>query len=432
MAVASVASAPDDRGWRWAAAAVAALAVAARVHNAFAFPPLADFDGPGHALNVFALYEGHLPSRHSWSGFHPPLSYAVGAALWRALPEAIPVHAALRLLSAAAGLGAVAVVWRTLLRFVPRADAAVVAALAACVPVVAVATSMLGNETTCTLFATAALARLCAIPAEPGRAVRHAGATALLAGLAALSKSTGLAVVLVIVATYLWQLRGQATAALRAGAVATGVCAVLLLPYYGLLVFETRSLRAVIGTGALSDEAGNEMAAQPPGERHVADYLSFPAAMLVAPVKDAPGMIRSVPGLLYASTWAEGHQQFLPAQVPGVVAAAALGALLGLLPSVLMAAGLLGILRQPAAFAALAGPLVYAAVIVTAFLVQTWVVPVYSAVKASYLLSALLPFSVLLALGVARAQGRVRSVLRAALLGIAVYDVGLTWYGWWA
>jgi hypothetical protein len=73
-----------------------AAAVVARIHNAFAFPALADFDGPGHALNFFALYEGRLPDPASWSGFHPPLAYALGAALWHLLPDAIPVHAALR------------------------------------------------------------------------------------------------------------------------------------------------------------------------------------------------------------------------------------------------------------------------------------------------------------------------------------------------
>jgi hypothetical protein len=60
-----------ERAWLVAAAVIALAALVARVHNAFAFPALHDFDGPGHALNVFAFYEGRRPDPLSWSGFHP-------------------------------------------------------------------------------------------------------------------------------------------------------------------------------------------------------------------------------------------------------------------------------------------------------------------------------------------------------------------------
>ena len=110
------------------------------------------------------------------------------------------MHAALRLLSAAAGFAALAITWRTLRSFVSPADAAITAAVVASAPVFAIATSMLGNETLCALFATAALARLCALPDEPERLARHALGTGVLAGLAALAKSTGLVVVATVVA----------------------------------------------------------------------------------------------------------------------------------------------------------------------------------------------------------------------------------------
>ena len=38
-----------------------------------------------------------------------------------------------------------------------------------------------------------------------------------------------------------------------------------------------------------------------------------PASTWTEPVYSAPGLVRSVPGLLWASTWADGHAQFLPA-----------------------------------------------------------------------------------------------------------------------
>jgi hypothetical protein len=63
--------------------------------------------------------------------------------------------------------------------------------------------------------------------------------------------------------------------------------------------------------------------------------------------------------------------------------------------------------------------------------VQTWLVPRYSAVKASYLLSALLPAALALATGVAARDARTRAVWRAALLAIAAYQCFLTWWGWW-
>ena len=124
------------RGWELASAALIAAAIAGRIHNAIALPPLRDFDGAAHALYVFSLHQGALPDWRTWAGFHPPLFYAAGAALWSVLPESIPVHTGLRLLSGAAGLGAVAIAWRVLARCASVADAAVAAASLACVPVV--------------------------------------------------------------------------------------------------------------------------------------------------------------------------------------------------------------------------------------------------------------------------------------------------------
>jgi len=420
------------RGWELAAGVLVACALAARLHNAVAFPPLRDFDGAPHALSVFALYEGHLPDPRTWAGFHPPLYYALGAAAWRLAPEAIPVHVLLRLLSALAGFGALALAWRTLARFAPREDAAVVAAVAACAPVFALATSMIGNETLCALFATVALSRLCAPPSNPRALGRHALGVGLLSGLAALSKSTGLAVIAASVAALAWRARAYGRPALRAALVAGGVAAVVCAPFYVWLLVETGSPRALVGGGRPADAAGSEMSAQLPGERHIADYLALPPAMLAAPVKDAPGMLRSVPGLLYASTWADGHGQFLPARVRTVLGAASASAVLGLLPTVLVTVGAIAIARRRRDYAWAEAPLLFGALLLAAFLVQTWVVPVYSAVKASYLLSALLPASICLAVGLERFGGRARTVLRAALLAIAAFDAGLTWYGWWS
>lgn len=420
-----------DTGWLLAAALVVGAGAVARVHNAFAYPPLQDFDAAPHAQYVFALYAGHLPDPRTWAGFHPPLYYAIGAALWHLLPEAVPVHAALRLLAAAFGFGAVAVVWRSLRRVAAPADAAVVAALVACAPVFAIATSMMGNETACAFFATAALARTLAIPADPRAALRHGIATALLATAAALSKSTGLGVLGVVALVYAWRLRSAHATWTRAALVFGVVPLAMLAPHYGRLLAVTGRPLAVISGGVPSDLVGSEMAAQPPGERHFAHYVSLPIAALVAPFREAPGMVESVPGMLYASTWADAHGQFLPVTSQAVIGAAALAALLGLLPTGLALSGIVRIARTPALRARCAAPLLYGALLFAVFLLQTWLVPRYSAVKASYLLSALLLPA--LGLGVALdARNRVvRTALRGALLAIAAYTTFLTWWGWW-
>ena len=421
----------SERAGTLVAAALVCAAFIARIHNAFAYPPLLDFDAAPHALNVFAFYEGRLPDPRSWAGFHPPLYFAFGALLWRMLPDAIPVHVALRLVSATAGFAALAIAWRALRRFVSPADAAVTAALVAGAPVFAIATSMLGNETTCALFATAALARLCAIPSDPNRALSHAWPTALLAALAALSKGTGLGVVPVVALVYVGACRRNQRTAIRAALLCLGLPALLVAPHYGRLAVASGSLRAVIGGGAPSDAAGSEMAAQPPGERHLSDYLLVPSATFFAPFVEAPEMVRSVPGLLYATTWADGHGQFLPATSRGVVTAAALCALCGLVPTALIVAGSIRIARNRRRYAAASGPMLFATLLLAAFLLQTWVVPRYSAVKASYLLPALLPFALALAVGLGATRGVVRGFVRVFLLLFSAFATGVTWYGWW-
>lgn len=422
-------NAANERPWIVASAVVVAIAMAARIHDAFALPPLRDFDGPAHALSVFALYQGRLPDPRTWAGFHPPLYYALGAALWHVLPASIPVHVGLRLLSALAGFGAIAITWRVLRRFASRADAAVAAALVACAPVVAIASSMLGNEMLCAFFATAALARTVTVPADGRRFARHALATGLLAGLAALTKSTGLGVAAVVPLAYLARAPRLGRTAVGAAAIALGAALALAMPFFVWLAVETGSPLALISGGKPSDAEGSEMAAQPPGVRHVSDYFFVPLATIAAPFKDGEGMTRSVPGLLWASTWADGHGEFLPASDRNVVGAAALGALLGLAPSALALAGVARLVRRRERDAAI--PFLYGALLLAAFVAQTWLVPRYSAVKASYLLTALLPASIALAAGFGAVGPRARGAWRAALLAIAAYFTFLTWWGWW-
>ncbi len=420
-----------ERALLVAAGIVLLVALAARVSNAFLLPPLKDYDAPGHALNTFALYEGSLPDPRSWSGFHPPLYYAAGALVWHLLPDTVPVHVALRLLSLAAGLAAVAIATRFLARRFPLVDAVIVGTVAFCAPVVAIATSMLGNETTCALFATAALARLCALPGDDAPLARHALVSGLLAGLAALSKATGLLAVFTVGLVYAWRLRrspGRAPAVLLAAAAGP---VLLLAPLYAHLLREAGSPAVLISGSVGSPDARGEMAEQPPGYRRLSHYLSFPASSLLAPVYTAPGLAASVPGLFYATLQADGQGQFLPSSESGVFGAGRALALAGLLPTGLALYGIARGARTHRRFA-WAGPLaLFAAILAASFLRYAWVFPHWSAVKASYALSGLLPAAAALAIGLDSTGGAMRLGLRVLLLAVALLDAVLLWQGLW-
>ncbi len=429
-------TAEADRGragvWLAACAAVAAVGLATRVHNAFWYNALSDFDGPGHALNVVALHEGRLPDPSWWAGFHPPLYHAVGAALWALLPESVPVHVTLRLLSGAAGAAAALVVLRGLRRFVPPVDAAVIALLVLCAPVATIAGSMLGNETTCMLFVTAALVRLSALPADPRALPRHALVTALPLALGVLTKSTAILGVGVAALAYASRARGAPRPALAAAGLAAVLPALALAPHAARMVGASGgSPLAIVSGAALSSQARAVMRAQPPGERHVSDYFSLPWATFFAPEVRGEGMDRSVPGMLYASTWADGHGQFLPATDPKVLLAEVALCVTGLLPTALAVAGAVRIARRPGAWPGAGFPMLYAALLLVAFVRYTWVLPAYSAVKASYLSSAAFPAALALGAGLSSLRGFARDVARFLLVLLALGASLVLWHGWW-
>jgi hypothetical protein len=404
----------------------------ARIQNAFLYPPLYDFDAPGHALNVLALHRGSLPGVATWEGFHPPLYYALGALLWAVLPDSFPVHVGLRLLSCAAGLVLALIAWRTLDRLVSAPDAAVVAVVVFCSPVLTIASDMLGNETLCACFVTAALSRLVALPFDVSRAVRHSMVTALWLAGGLLTKATALAALPVCAGLYALRYRARPARALSAAALVGGLPLLLASPHYArLLRASSGSWLSVVSGAALTPEVQREMRVQPPGERHVRDYLTLPPATFLAPVHVAPGMERSVPGMLWGSTWADAYGAYLPMDQPAAVGAAAALSTGGLLPMALAAFGLWRFLRSPRRFADAAGPLVFAAILLVAFLRYTWLLPAYSAVKASYLLPASLSAALLLALGLDGLSPRVRVAARIGCLALAFGSTLVLWQVWW-
>lgn len=413
-----------------ASAAVVVAALVARVHNLTAFPALHDFDGPGHALNVFALYRGELPDPRSWSGGHPPLYHALGALLWRLLPEAIPVHVALRAISFVATVLVLALTWRTLRRVFDPADAAVASTSIFCVPGVVAATGMVGNDALCALFATLVLSRLVDLRLGAAPTLRHAALTGLCAGLAALTKATGALAVGVAGIAYAWRLRRAPRRALAVLASLGIVVAVVTAPHYGRLFARVSGSSLDVVTIGGSVEKEVVMADQEPSVRHAWHYATLPRSTFTRPDRHDPALEISVPGLLHAALWAEGFGNFVPLR-PNTLNPKRAFALLGLLPTAVLLLGALRLLRRRDLLRPVAFPLLYGLLLFVAFLQITWSFPASSSVKPSYMTSALLPAAALVAAGLGAWRGIARRVVRGALLAIAVLGVGFTWYGWW-
>ncbi len=402
----AAAPAPGGRAFLFASAAVALFSLVVRLHDAWAFPPLRDPDAAGHALNVAALFEGRLPDPRSWSGGHPPLFHAIGAALWRVLPEAVPVHVALRLVSVAAWLGAVAIVWRVLRRRVGDVDAAVTCALLLGVPGVVIATSAMSNDPLCALLVTATLARLVDAGAGGPPSARHAALTGLLAGLAALAKASGLAVVGLAGAGTLFASRRSPRAALR-NVLAFGlVAAAVAGPHYARLLAELPGSPFEVAIGY----AGSEE------RRAVSEALALP-----------PETFRPrVPVWMHAALWGDPFQEFLPETRAGRWLFLA-----GLLVSGVALAGGLRAARRRELARGLWAPLLYAGILAVSFLRMVLRYPHPMLLKAGYVLSGALPGALLVAWGVGAGGPRTRRVLRGALLAVAAAGSAATWYGWW-
>src|SRR5262245_9723899 len=390
-------------------AAVAILAVATRVHDVVAFPALHDFDAPGHAVNVLDLFEGHLPNPRSWSGGQPPLYYGIGAALWALLPEQVPVHVTLRLISVVSWLAAVGLVWRVLRRIGSEVDAAVVAALLLGVPGILIGSFMMTNDALCALFVTAAVVRLLDPPSDGPPTPGHAALTGVFAGLASLTKSTGLAAVGVAAAWYAWQSRRRPLSAARnlfiLGLVAGGIGA----PHYARMFFALAgSLYDILAVRAGSQEK----------EAAVAALLTRMPAERLRPW---------IPALVHAGVWGDPVSVFLPAQ-PGVLLAMLVLVVAGLGVSAVAVVGAARLVARREIVVRVWPALALGVFLAISLLPHAWSVPFFVATKPTYALPAVLPVGLVLLFGV-EARG---TVLRGLLLAVAAGGTALTWYGWWA
>jgi len=425
-------------GWCVAIGAAAGI----RLWNALEGPLLWGYDAWGHV--AYALFVAHYRAvpwaDQGWSYFHPPLHYALGALLAQ-LGSGEALARGLSLLGSAASLATAALAaWVVRAAAPARPDLALVGFCAvAFLPVQLTLSPMPGNELTESLLAAASV---CAFVANERRArptLAGAAAAGALAGLSLLAKFSGLLPVLVACASLGLRacLRGAWSAPPRAAAaralVIAGVACAIASPYYA------RNLRAFGTPFQLSREfalVAQVEREQPPGRRTPLDYLRFPLAAFSDPNPLAPHLLGSVWGSVYLNAWADTHRESDVARALEAERVARRStramALAGLVPTALAACGAWLCARDarrgrrrevvlPLATLA-AGSL-------AAFVAFSWQVPLWSALKASYLLGLSLPFALCLARAVEAGLGARtrawRAAAPAALTAVAVAGVAV-------
>jgi tetratricopeptide (TPR) repeat protein len=390
-------------GW----VAVIGVAVGVRLWNALAGPLMWGYDAWGHAAYVLFLdlYRAVPWADQGWSYFHPPFHYALGWVLAQ-LGSGEVLMRGLSLLGSAASLGTAALAaWLVRLAAPDRPALSLLGfGAVAFLPVHFTLSPMPGNELTETFLTAAAVTAFAVNEGRARPSLRIDLVTAVLLGLTLLTKFSGLLPLVAIVAALglrplLWS-RGSGEGWRSAGraALIAGVALALSAPYYARNV-------ATFGTPfQLSRDyplVAQIERGQPPGVRVWRDYVSVPLALFSNPDPRAPHLLGSVWGSVYLNAWAdtlrESDEVPTPAGERVTRRSASLMAVLGLVPSVLavmgvgLAASDLWRSRRRPIYATL---FLLAGASLAAFAVFTWRVPLWSALKASYLLALSLPFAV--------------------------------------
>ena len=395
-------------------------AVLVRMNNAVRYPSLHGFDAFGHVTYIWHLLFTHsvpLPS-DGWGRFHPPLFYALSAAIWSLLRSLEPGQV-LKIINVIFGLAAMgcAVVSflavRTTLsgRLWPAWSAALFVLL---LPVSIYIAPMLGNEPLNMLLCSVALLLLIrAISTQRTSVVVALGVTL---GLAMLCKFTSIVILGAVGATILlWGIfQGGWRATLKMLCIVGALVLAISGWFYGRNAvlygnpfqmsrdfFATQRIEATIPTGA----------------RGLAAYTSFDTGIFSDPTYFRGSVIDSVWTGAYATTWSDAHVGwFLPPPF-GSLALRRIGRalmVLGLLPTFLVIVGLVRGVRRLATKGwdpTLASMLTALVMMLAMFVIYTFANRIYTAVKASYLLPAIVPFSFWFALGLEALVTRSRAVL---------------------
>jgi hypothetical protein len=375
------------------------LGASIRINNALLYSPLWGFDAIFNWRYVERLLTSWNipPPTEGWSFAHPPLFYYLSTVILLAFGPDTPERGviAVRLLSSLAGLVAIAAIVALVRRVDPGNEVRALFAggLLLFLPAHIQMSSVFGEEILASSFSTGALVLLCMSLASgsSSRDARRSAAVGLLAGLAWLTKLTGVLVVPTAVASYViagWR-RRELRASARQCVVVVAVASVVGGWFYA---------RSYLLYGALypSDLPIHTLIHRmPPGERTLYDYVFFPLATFTDPQLLHPDLLHSVWGSTYATLWFDGHRHFLPTEGDTVRRAGTAILLLALLPTLAFA---IGIVRGCRRFVrAPEGPdtplLLLVALTLAGYVLFTWRNPWFATLKGTYLLGAILPFA---------------------------------------
>ena len=382
--------------WTIAGAIVAVLGVGMRLHNAFAYPVGKGFDAAANWEYIAALLERwQLPDPAAiWAASHPPLFYWIAGALGAVITDGSESALVpwIRLVGAALGLMAIAWGWQTVraLDVDPR-RLFFVASIPLLLPVHIYTSAMLNEEIVAAAFVSFALLALLHSRRNETPAWSEVVLVGMLAGLAFLTKVSGILVIAAAGATY-------ALDGWRRGALANGLARAITVVSIGSLVggwFFAHNLAVYGYIYPYKLDVHAIMATMPPGERTLFDYVYFPLASVLAPVVLGPDLVRSVWGGTYATLWFDAHHHFLPRPTPALVQWGAALTALGMLPTAAFAIGVArGIRRAVLDARAPDLPLLLALGLTLAgYVVFTFRNPWFPTAKASYLLGLSFPFA---------------------------------------
>jgi hypothetical protein len=389
-----------QRGWLIAMGVAAVLGVVIRISNVFAYPIDMGYDAGGNWDYISLLLRSWaLPAPdQGWSTAHPPFFYYLAAVISRSvgsLDKPTAIHA-VRLAMAASGLLGV---WAAVV-LVRRVDpentrrAIIAAGLLLFLPVHIYMSAMLSEEVLVTALISIAVVGVAldlTSPPRPSRALVWAAVFGAVAGLALLTKLTGLLVVGAGGAAYAIEgiRSGDKIAGLRRAAV-FAVVASLVGGWF--FVWNLLTYGYLYPHGL---EVHSVMFSMPPGVRTVSDYLWIPRQTFIEPHLLSPELLHSVWGSTYVTIWFDGHHHFLPSHASAVSKLGTAILLLGLVPTVAFAIGLgRGALRLSRS---VRGPDVVLMLLVVStlagYVLFTWRNPWFAVLKGSFLLGLSVPFS---------------------------------------
>jgi hypothetical protein len=383
-----------------AIACAAAAGIAMRVHNALLYAITHGFDAPANWRYIERLTQSWAlpPPDADWATAHPPFFYYLCAALVRALghPDKDSSVVIIRLLSTAVGLIAVGLA----VALVRRADPAnprralLAGALLLFLPVHIYTSAMLSEEIlTSSLISLAVVGVAWEImgPSRPRRALSRTALLGVVAGLALLTKLTGLMVV--IAGAGAFAIDGLRRRELRLGTARVGVFIAAALLVGGWYYARNWVQYGYIYPHGLRTH--EVMFTMPPGERRLGDYIRVPFATWTDPQVLSPALLRSVWGSTYASIWFDAHRHFLPPKGIAVTRTGTAILLLAILPTLAFARGLgRGLVRWTESKRSPDAPLLLlVALTLAGYVLFTWRNPWFAVAKGSFLLGLSVPFA---------------------------------------